>query len=35
MVFVERIKDQRKLLENLPYTSKFGGATGQFNAHVV
>jgi len=34
-VFVERIENQLKLLEKIPFTSKFGGATGNFNAHIV
>ena len=35
MVFVERIKNQISLLKQLPHTAKFGGATGNFNAHHV
>jgi adenylosuccinate lyase len=35
MVYVERIEDQLNLLNNIPYSCKFGGATGNFNAHVV
>lgn len=35
MVFVERIEDQIKLLEQIPYSCKFGGATGNFNAHAI
>ncbi len=35
MVFVERLEDQVKLLKSLPIQAKFGGATGNFNAHVV
>jgi adenylosuccinate lyase len=35
MVFVERIDDQLALLNQVPYSCKFGGATGNFNAHVV
>ena len=35
MVFVERIKNQLSLLKQLPHTAKFGGATGNFNAHHV
>ena len=35
MVFVERIEDQLSLLNQVPYSCKFGGATGNFNAHVV
>jgi adenylosuccinate lyase len=34
-VFVERIKKQLGLLRIIPYSAKFGGATGNFNAHVV
>jgi adenylosuccinate lyase len=32
-VFVERIDAQLKLLREVPFTGKFGGATGNFNAH--
>ncbi len=35
MVFVERIEQQVNLLQKIPYAAKFGGATGNFNAHVV
>jgi len=35
MVFVERIEQQVKQLQNIPYAAKFGGATGNFNAHKV
>ena len=35
MVFVERIEQQVNLLQQVPYAAKFGGATGNFNAHVV
>ena len=35
MVFVERINNQIKLLNEIPHTAKFGGATGNFNAHHV
>ncbi|MCL4129287.1 UNVERIFIED_CONTAM: hypothetical protein GTU68_037589 [Idotea baltica] len=35
MVFVERIEQQIKQLQNIPYAAKFGGATGNFNAHKV
>lgn len=35
MVFVERIENQVELLINIPINAKFGGATGNFNAHVV
>ncbi len=34
-VFVERIEQQVNLLQKVPYAAKFGGATGNFNAHVV
>ncbi|AMC10472.1 adenylosuccinate lyase [Lutibacter profundi] len=34
-VFVERIEQQVKQLQNIPYAAKFGGATGNFNAHKV
>ncbi|MDB5284014.1 MAG: purB, partial [Bacteroidota bacterium] len=35
MVFVERIKNQLDLFDHIPYSAKFGGATGNFNAHQV
>ncbi|MCF6224423.1 MAG: adenylosuccinate lyase [Flavobacteriaceae bacterium] len=34
-VFVERIKQQITLLNAIPFAAKFGGATGNFNAHHV
>ena len=34
-VFIERIKQQITLLDQVPYAAKFGGATGSFNAHQV
>jgi len=34
-VFVERLQDQLKLLTALPIKAKFGGATGNLNAHKV
>lgn len=34
-VFVERLTVQIKLLKALPIGAKFGGATGNFNAHAV
>ncbi|MDQ3100063.1 MAG: adenylosuccinate lyase [Bacteroidota bacterium] len=34
-VFVERLDRQLKLLREVPFTGKFGGATGNFNAHHV
>jgi len=35
MVFVERLENQVELLIQIPFTAKFGGATGNFNAHFV
>lgn len=35
MVFIERLKDQIIALERIELKAKFGGATGQFNAHVA
>jgi len=35
MVFVERIEKQLEQLKSIPYSAKFGGATGNFNAHHV
>ena len=32
-VFVERLDQQLKLLRQIPFSGKFGGATGNFNAH--
>lgn len=34
-VFVERLQVQRNQLLQIPYSAKFGGATGNFNAHHV
>ena len=34
-VFVERLKKQITLLKTIPFSAKFGGATGNFNAHYV
>jgi adenylosuccinate lyase len=34
-VFVERLQNQLNLLTAVPYSAKFGGATGNFNAHHV
>ena len=34
-VFIERIKQQINLLKQIPHAAKFGGATGNFNAHNV
>ncbi len=35
MVFVERLDKQLNLLKAIPCSAKFGGATGNFNAHQV
>ena len=35
LVFVERIEEQIRLLFNVPFAAKFGGATGNYNAHKV
>jgi len=35
MVFIERLEDQVELLIQIPFSAKFGGATGNFNAHHV
>ncbi|MEJ7679550.1 MAG: lyase family protein [Segetibacter sp.] len=35
MVFVERLQNQVDLFSYVPYSAKFGGATGNFNAHAV
>ncbi|MGI8952281.1 MAG: adenylosuccinate lyase [Chitinophagaceae bacterium] len=35
MVFAERINNQIKLFSQVAYSAKFGGATGNFNAHVA
>src|SRR4030095_606268 len=35
MVFAERLNNQVKLFSYIPYTAKFGGATGNFNAHYA
>ncbi|HBB58451.1 MAG TPA: adenylosuccinate lyase, partial [Chitinophagaceae bacterium] len=35
MVFVERIQNQIEQFIGVPFTAKFGGATGNFNAHHV
>ena len=34
-VFSVRLKEQIKFLNNIPMAAKFGGATGNFNAHKV
>lgn len=35
MVYVERLDSQVQLFSHVPYSAKFGGATGNFNAHYV
>jgi len=35
MVFVERIQNQVDQLIAIPFSAKFGGATGNFNAHTI
>ena len=35
MVFVSRLENQLQQLESIPFTAKFGGATGNYNAHTV
>ena len=35
LVFVERLENQIQLFSYIPFMGKFGGATGNFNAHVV
>jgi len=35
MVYVERLHNQVELFSSIPYAAKFGGATGNFNAHHV
>ena len=34
-VFVERLRVQAAMLGTVPFSGKFGGATGNFNAHAV
>lgn len=34
-VFIERLQNQLKLLKQVPHSCKFGGATGNMNAHLV
>lgn len=34
-VFVARVKEQLRLLSTIPYSAKFGGATGNMNAHYI
>ncbi|HUS02614.1 MAG TPA: adenylosuccinate lyase [Chitinophagaceae bacterium] len=35
MVFADRIQKQLELFKQIPFTAKFGGATGNLNAHVA
>lgn len=35
LVFCERLEKQIEMLKGIPYAAKFGGATGNFNAHHV
>jgi adenylosuccinate lyase len=35
MVFVERLEAQLDLFGQIPYSAKFGGATGNYNAHYI
>ncbi|MBP6072961.1 MAG: adenylosuccinate lyase [Flavobacterium sp.] len=35
LVYVERLEEQMRLLFNVPFAAKFGGATGNYNAHHV
>lgn len=35
MVFIHRLNEQLSTLKNIPCSAKFGGATGNFNAHHV
>lgn len=34
-VFVERLEEQMRMLFTIPFAAKFGGATGNYNAHHV
>ena len=34
-VFVDRLETQLEMLKTIPFSAKFGGATGNFNAHHV
>ncbi|HQO86295.1 MAG TPA: lyase family protein, partial [Bacteroidia bacterium] len=34
-VFSERLRAQLEMLKSIPHSAKFGGATGNFNAHAV
>lgn len=35
MVFVARLKAQQAQMQSIPFSAKFGGATGNFNAHYI
>lgn len=35
MVFSQRVRNQLDLLKTIPHSAKFGGATGNFNAHHI
>ena len=35
LVFIERLEQQLQQLRGIPYAAKFGGATGNFNAHKI
>ncbi|EMR04570.1 Adenylosuccinate lyase [Cesiribacter andamanensis AMV16] len=34
-VFTSRLKEQLSLMQAVPFAAKFGGATGNFNAHAI
>ena len=34
-VFIERLENQKQLLKTIPHAAKFGGASGNFNAHHI
>ncbi len=34
-VYIERLENQIKSLKSIPFSAKFGGATGNFNAHAI
>jgi adenylosuccinate lyase len=35
LVFVERLNNQLKMLQQIPFSAKFGGASGNLNAHHI
>jgi len=35
MVFANRLEKQAELMKQVPFSAKFGGATGNYNAHTV